>query len=188
VAAKETGAGGIGGATAAGGVEAGAGTGAGGRLGFGLGVAGPGVAGFGGVEVAAGGGVSAAAAGGVAGGGSRLSGGGATAAMVVGRGGEEPPRRWWLVWVRVGVGVGVGARGEERRPGWVIKIAPSRLERALDALLPVGPRPARELLQAPFIRSSGLGPDGSLNVWRAGFSNELENFLYIITSKDVRAL
>lgn len=83
---------------------AGAGAGAGGRLGFGLGAAGPGVKGVGGVEVAAGGGVSVAegaAAGGVAGCGSRLSGGGTTAAMVVGRVLAQPPSRRWLVWVRV---------------------------------------------------------------------------------------
>jgi hypothetical protein len=82
LAAKETGAGGIGGVTSAG-AEA-TGPGAGGRLGFGA--AGPGVAGFGGVDAEVEVDVTAVV-GGVDGGGSRLSGRGATAAIV----GGEPP-------------------------------------------------------------------------------------------------
>jgi hypothetical protein len=84
LAAKETGAGGIGGATSVGAEAMGPGTG--GRLGFGA--VGPGVAGFGSVDAEVKVGVTAVV-GGVDGGGSRLSGGGATAAMVGGSKGEE---------------------------------------------------------------------------------------------------
>jgi hypothetical protein len=85
---KETGAGGIGGATT-GGAEA-TGLGARGGLGLGFGAAGTGVPVFGGVEVKVAVGVAAVVRG-VDGRGSRLSGAGATAAMMGGSKGEEPP-------------------------------------------------------------------------------------------------